>query len=62
MSVQELFDIVIAEFSIKLTEIQKEKFKIACERAIRENEDDYSRRIAGKIYLNLILDFPELTL
>ncbi|MCO5258877.1 MAG: hypothetical protein M9916_01920 [Crocinitomicaceae bacterium] len=61
-TVKELFDFVVNEKDVYLTPEQENKLLIACERAIKENEDDYSRQIAGKIYLNLILDFPELTL
>ncbi|PKR80720.1 hypothetical protein CW751_08085 [Brumimicrobium salinarum] len=62
LDVEKLFEIVVKEKGIELTTIQKKKIIVACERAIRENDDDNSRQIAGKIYLNLILDFPDLNL
>ena len=62
MTKQELYDYVVKEKGATLTPEQSNKLLKACERAINENEDDHSRQIAGKIYLNLVLDFPELTL
>lgn len=48
----------------KLSEIQKEKLKYACKKTILENPQlDYNGwKTACKIYLNFIIDFPQLDL
>ncbi|TDP60702.1 hypothetical protein [Flavobacterium dankookense] len=50
--------------SDKLSEIQKEKLSCACKKAILENPQlDYNGwKIASKIYLNFIIDFPDIDL
>lgn len=60
--IKELFEYAVKEKGVQLIAIQEHKLKAACERAINENEDDYSRKIAIKIYLNFILEFPDLSL
>lgn len=50
--------------SDKLSEIQKEKLNYACKKAILENPQlDYNGwKAACKIYLNFIIDFPDIDL
>lgn len=49
---------------IGLNELQSDKFKLACEKTIIENPglSFQDLVIASKVYLGLILDFPELDL
>ncbi len=49
---------------VELNDIQSEKFKLACEKAILENPNlDFSGLlIATKFYLDTILDFPNCEL
>lgn len=62
ITVSELFEFLVNEKGIKLTSEQESKLLVACERAILENQDDFSRQVAGMAYLNVILDFPNMTL
>lgn len=47
-----------------LTGTQVEKFRFACMKSVKENPDlSFAElRVACKIYLNFILDFPDLDL
>ena len=47
-----------------LNDIQKEKLRYACKKTIIENPElDYNDwKVVAKIYLNFIVDFPELDL
>ena len=59
-----LFNSIVDELDFELTAIQIEKLKKACEKAVNENPTLAlpDLQTAARIYLNLILDFPGLTL
>ncbi len=55
---------VLSERGVLLSDIQNEKFLFACEKSIAENPplNFQGWKQAASIYLNYILDFPELDL
>lgn len=55
---------IIAKRKVSLTEVQHSKLVVACWKAIDENPELNERDllIAVGIYLNFILEFPDLTL
>jgi len=61
---EELYNEVLKKRQVVLDHIQDAKFKFACKKSISENTGlDFSNLlIACNIYLNFILDFPELDL
>ena len=61
--VEALINAVLSERDIELSPIQKIKFQQACQKTILENENATSQelKIAARIYLNFILDFPDLS-
>ena len=62
--IEKLYDTVLEKRKIRLTDIQQIKFRWACEKTIAENTglnfQDWT--IAANIYLNFVLDFPQLDL
>jgi hypothetical protein len=62
--INKLYDTILKKRGVQLTEVQSDKFRWACEKAIVENPEftfsDWV--IAGQIYLNLILRDPNLEL
>ena len=60
-----LYHYVLENKGIKLSATNDLKFRMACLRALKDNPNLgslYNYGIAGEVYLNLILSFPELTL
>ena len=60
-TVNKLYETLVSD---TLSDNQKEKFHYACKKAILENPglDFNGWKIAAKIYLNFIIDFPDLEL
>lgn len=59
-----LMNEVLKRRNVTLNEVQKAKFKHACIKSYSENPkgNDEDLIVAANIYLNYILDFPDLTL
>jgi hypothetical protein len=55
---------IIAKRNVSLTEVQRTKLEIGCWKAIDENPElnEHDLLIAVGIYLNFILEFPDLVL
>lgn len=62
VTIEELFNLTVKRKGVELTPDQKEKFLIACEKSIKDNDTNFSREEAAKLFLNMILEFPELSL
>ena len=64
LSAKSLYNKTLAKNNIILTPIQEYKFLHACEKCIIENPTLNINELilAAQIYLNLILNFPELDL
>lgn len=53
---------VLNSRNVILNEIQRIKFKQACERSLNDHQTYGEALTAANIYLNYIIDFPDLTL
>ena len=62
--IDKLYDTVLENRKIQLTDIQQIKFRLACEKTIIENPglNFHDWTVAAQIYLNFVLDFPHLDL
>jgi hypothetical protein len=62
--IEKLYDTVLEKRKVRLTDIQQIKFRWACEKTIAENLglNFHDWTIAANIYLNFVLDFPQLDL
>lgn len=62
--VLKMYNDVLETRKVVLSDLQRQKFLYACEKAIAENPTlNFSgQKQAASIYLNYILDFPELDL
>lgn len=52
----------INDLKVILTEEQKQKFLIACEKAYSDNATYYEQLKAAKLFLKMILEFPSFSL
>jgi len=61
---EELYHQILKKRKVVLNSVQAEKFKFACKKSIPENPGlDFSGLLlACNVYLNFILDFPDLDL
>lgn len=62
--IQKLYDTVLVKRKVNLTDLQSIKFLRACEKTIAENPslNFHDWTTAANIYLNFVLDFPQLDL
>ena len=62
--IERLYDTVLEKRKVDLTELQRAKFLWACGKTIAENPalDFHDWIIAAQIYLNFVLNFPDLDL
>jgi hypothetical protein len=62
--IESLYTTVLEKRKIRLTELQRTKFMWACEKAIVENPtlNFHDWTIAAQIYLNFVLNFPDVDL
>jgi hypothetical protein len=51
---------VLENTKTNLDELRSIKFLIACQKAIDENDDFDTAYLAAKVYLGLILKFPDM--
>lgn len=62
--IEKLYETVLAKRKVRLTDLQEIKFRWACEKTIAENPglnfNDWT--VAAQIYLNFVLNFPDLDL
>ena len=62
--IKKLYETVLAKRNVGLTDLQRKKFLSACEKTIAENSNLNFEHwtTAANIYLNFVLDFPQLDL
>ena len=61
---KDLYDHILVKNNVSLSEDQDDKLRFACQKSIAENPhlDFHNTLKAVQIYLNLIREFPQLTL
>lgn len=57
-----IFNEILNEKQVELTKDQEKKFRHACEKAVSDNSTYQEQKLAAQLYLNYILEFPELSL